>query len=171
MSEILERLSRHYYGKGLECAREGKISAAVDELRKSVGYAGGNAQSWKLAGLCFYRLGRLAAAEYCWTMCLKYANNDPAAAEYLDDVRKTSGKVGPFMEEISGAISGKRYGKAARIFRRNVLPVLDGQADAHDYLGILYMLSGRKKKAAKEWKKSLAIDRSGMHAAWYMANT
>lgn len=166
---MIDRLSRYYFVKGLKNAKEGMISAAIKELRKSLSYNRSNTEAWKLTGLCFYRLGRLATAEYCWEKCLYHGETDAAVEEYIKDVRMTAEKVMPYTEEVFLMSLKKKYKKASAVFRKKVIPVLNSQADAFSYLGILHMLSGHKRKALKEWKRALRIDCSGVLTVRYMA--
>ena len=168
---MFDRLSHYYFNKGLENAKAGMISAAVENLRKSLSYNISNTEAWKLIGLCFYRLGSLSTAEYCWTSCLRYGEADASVEEYIKNTRAVAVKVKPYMEELFQLSSKKKYKKASSVFRKNIIPVLNSQADVFNYLGILYMLSGRKRKALKEWKKALLIDCSGVSAVRYLANT
>ena len=165
---MLDRLSRYYFNKALKNAKEGMISAAIEDLRKSLGYKRSSTDTWKLTGLCFYRLGRLAAAEYCWKRCLYYGETDAAIEEYIKDVRMTAEKVMPYTEEVFMMSLKKKYKKASAVFGKKVIPALKSQADAFNYLGILHMLSGHKRKALKEWKKALQLDCSGASAVQYM---
>ena len=166
---MLDRLSRYYFNKGLENAKAGMISTAVENLGKSLNYDRSNPETWKLIGLCFYRLGRLTAAEYCWTKCLHYGKTDPSAEEYIEDIRLIAVTLKPHIIALFQLSSQKKYKKASIVFRKNIIPVLNSHVDAYNYLGILYMLSGRKRKAFKEWKKALQIDHSGIKAVRYLA--
>ncbi|MDO8685052.1 MAG: hypothetical protein Q7J78_00100 [Clostridiales bacterium] len=168
---MIDRLSYHYFNAGLENAKARMISAAVDNLWKSLSYDRSNNEAWKLLGLCCYRLGRLGTAEYCWTQCLYLHNGeaDPSVYDYIKDVRMTAEKVRPYITAAFDLSTQKKYKKASTVFRKNVIPFLNCQADIFNCLGILYKQAGRKRKALREWKKALIIDYSGKTAAWYIA--
>ena len=167
---MLDKLSRYYFNEGLKKAKDGMISSALCDLKKSIDYCPNNMEAWKLAGLCFYRLGRLAAAERCWAVCLQSGGTDADAEGYIKDVRVLEEKVEPLMAEVYMCSSKKKYGKAASVFSKKVLPVLNSQADAFSFLGILRMLSGCKRKASREWRNALLLDASSVPAVRYLAS-
>lgn len=166
---MLDKLSQYYFNKGLENAKAGMISIAVENLGRSINYDRSNSKAWKLIGLCFYRLGRLAAAEYCWIKCLQYGGTDSSVEEFIREIRYIAVVMKPHLVSSLHFSSQKKYRKALKVFRKKIIPVLDSQADAFNYMGILYMLSGHKQKAFREWKKALQIDSSNIKAARYLA--
>ena len=91
--------------------------------------------------------------------------------EYIKNTGAIAVKVKPYMEDLFQLSSQKKYRKASAVLRKNIVPVLNSQVDVFNYLGILYMLSGRKSKALKEWKKALQIDCSGVSSVRYLTNT
>ncbi|MDD4113491.1 MAG: hypothetical protein PHC56_10755, partial [Herbinix sp.] len=71
---MTNNLSYHYYNIGLERARNNEITHAVDALSIAVALKDDNIPAWNLLGLCYYRLGKLPTAEYCWITSL-YSSN------------------------------------------------------------------------------------------------
>ncbi len=165
---MLKKLSQYYFNAGLKNAKEGMIQTAVENLMKSLRYDNSNAGAWKLIGLCHYRIGRLAAAEYCWSKCVDLDKTDSGTSGYLEEVRNTIGAVTPHFKELFQLFAQKKYKKASMTLQKKIMPILDDQADIYKVQGILLMLRKRKRKALHQWKKVFEIDCIGVPGGWYL---
>ncbi len=167
---MFENLSHFYYNRGLELARQDKITAALRNLVKAVSYHSENISAWNLAGLCFYRLGSYKTAEYCWSQSVSRSPQENAAVCYLADLGLTLAETAPYFSQITSLCTQGKYGDAARLLKREIYGRFDLSAGLLNYLGILHILDGRTGAAAECWQAALSIDNSGTATSLYLAD-
>lgn len=165
---MFEKLSRFYYNKGLQLAREGQISAAVQNLAKAVSYDRNNIQTWNLAGLCHYRLGRYKTAEYCWRRSLEQRREENTAGEYLADLSNALAETAPYFSRVASLCGDKKYKEAAGVLSKEICSRFGLSAALLNYLGVLHALDAQINAAAKCWTTVLALDKSNADAKRYL---
>lgn len=165
---MFENLSLFYYNKGLQQARESRITAAAKILVKAVSYDRGNIQAWNLAGLCYYRLGEYKSAAYCWTQSLQQLPEDNTAAAYLADLQNALEETGPYFSRVASLCRQQKYRQAAGILSKEICSRFALSAALWNYLGIIRLLNGRTIAAVKCWQTALSIDKFNVAATRYL---
>lgn len=168
---MIETLSRLYYNRGLEQARAQRISAAVQELTKAVSCDSNNIEAWNLAGLCYYRLAKYKTAETCWKCSLHQRHEENAANGYLENLLIALTESEQHFARVTSFCAEKKYKHAAALLRKDIYSRFGLSADLQNLLGVLLMLEGKPKAAAKCWTTVLAIDPANTDAARYLAET
>ena len=165
---MFENLSLYYYNKGLQQARESRISTAAKTLVKAVSYDRGNIQAWNLAGLCYYRLGEYKSAAYCWTQSLQQLPENNRAAAFLADLQNALEETDPYFSHVASLCRQQKYRQAAGILSKEICSRFALSAALWNYLGVIHLLSGRTTAAVKCWQTVLSIDKSNVAAARYL---
>jgi tetratricopeptide (TPR) repeat protein len=165
---MIETLSYFHYNKGLQLARADQLSEAVQELIKSVSYDCNNVNAWNLAGLSYYRLGKYKTAEYCWTQSVDKRQEGNTVGDYLTDLRNTIQETSPYFSQVAYHCRQKKHGQAAGIVSKEICSRFGSSADLQNYLGVLLVLDGKIKAAAKCWTNTLSIDKSNADARLYL---
>ncbi len=217
---MTDNLSYYYYNIGLKNARIKDITHAIDALSISVALKEDNIPAWNLLGLCYYRLGKLPTAEYCWMTSLYISNginaNDTAnansvnnannansadiannadndssampnniASDYLRCVREDIKFIEDRITGVKTLIAEKKYKKALRVmekeFSRNLRQKndkftlnnfndfkIDKNVMLLNYIGLLYMLNKKRRKALRAWEKAISLDTSNPDTLKYI---
>ncbi|NLX90400.1 MAG: tetratricopeptide repeat protein [Firmicutes bacterium] len=165
---MFENLSLFYYNKGLQQARESRISTAAKTLVKAVSYDRGNIQAWNLAGLCYYRLGEYKSAAYCWTQSLRQVPENNGATTYLADLQNALEETDPYFSRVLSLCRQQHYRQAAGILSKEICSRFALSAALWNYLGVIHLLSGRTNAAVKCWQTVLSIDKSNVAATRYL---
>lgn len=184
---MTDKLFGYFYNKGLENSKDNDITGAIRALIKAISIKGNDTTGWNLLGLCYYRLGDLATAEYCWAASLQIngeAENE--AINYLECVKNEIEFVKENIIPVKDLLIQKKYKKALKVFENKVLwkkikkddssnnseSSVNFLAKEHaiflNYAGLLYMLNKKRKKALILWKKAIRLDKSNSEALKYI---
>ncbi|NSW91117.1 MAG: hypothetical protein HPY74_10690 [Firmicutes bacterium] len=187
---MVDKLFFYYYNMGLKRARNNEITLAVEALSIAVALKGDNIYAWNLLGLCYYRLGKLPTAEYCWMVSLYVNNQDNPASEYIKSVKEEKKALEDCVSSITALIGEREYKKALKVLQKKLQKsrgfirkfiLKNNNTDERDseindnvmmlnYIGLLYMLSGKRKKALKAWGKALLLDAANPQALMYIGS-
>ncbi|MDD2402667.1 MAG: hypothetical protein PHI90_10210 [Clostridia bacterium] len=161
-------LSSFYFNRALRLARKAQISGATQNIIKAVCYDNDNLEAWNLAGLCYYRLGKYKTAEYCWGQSVDKCREGNVAVSWLADLKNTMEETFPYFSKVITFYQDKKYGQAAGSLSKEICSRFDLSTDLLNYLGVLWMLDGKKNAAFNCWTTVLSIDQSNDHARLYL---
>lgn len=166
---LFDKIFTIYYNKGLECARDGNIGMAVENLTKSLSYNSHSIDALNFIGLCYYRLGKLKNAECFWIKSIDIDSSTNRARGYLDDLKKDLEVVESVYSTVMNYIDMKQYKKAFELFEKNIYSRFNQSVNVLNFFGILNLLSGKNGQAIKIWKDVIAIDVMNREALNYLA--
>lgn len=168
----VKRLSIKYYNKGLELARDGKITYAIERLRKSVEYNKKNIDAQNLLGLLYYRLGRVTNAYIHWGISVNINSSDQnRAVDYVDDILNSVDfdskcKAISIYNEALKLVKKENYDTAIMRLKRG-LELNPESVDILNLLSYSYIVQGDEHDAFKYVEKVLKIDHSNPIAKGY----
>lgn len=165
---MFENLSRYYYNKGLQEARQRQISLAVRSLAGAVSFDSKNWQAWNLAGLCHYRLGSYKTARWCWQKSMEMQPAANGAAAYLNILEQNLQATESFFKQVAALAAQKKYREAARVLREEICSRFGAAAALYNYLGLLEVLGGKPGAAARCWENVLKVDSGNAAAERYL---
>jgi tetratricopeptide (TPR) repeat protein len=156
-------ISDRLYNGGLARAKDGNMSGAVEDLKKSVGFNNRNITARNLLGLVYFETGRIGDALAHWVISASIMRENNAAGEYLDRVQKNSREL----ERLNDAV--KMYNGALEYLRqknddmaiiqlKKALEINPGFVDASNMLALCYFIQRDKEKARIYVEKALASD-------------
>lgn len=110
---------------------------------------------------------------------------DNIASDYLRYVKEDIKFIEDRITEIKTLVAEKKYKKASRVMERGFLKnsrqknnrfilknnndfKIDNNVKLLNYIGILYMLSGKRRKALRSWEKATSLDTSNPDALKYI---
>ncbi|MFO7953105.1 MAG: tetratricopeptide repeat protein [Bacillota bacterium] len=165
---MTEHLSRIYYNRGLELAREDYPKEAVLNLRKAISYDPDNISAWNLTGLCYYRMGKFKTAGYCWAHSVNRNRETNKATDYLVDLKAAFKETGPSFNRLYKLCADRKYHQAAKILNNEIIPHFDASEDLLNMLGILRLLEGKPRMAMDCWEKALTVNKKSTAALCYL---
>lgn len=160
-----------YYNESLDFAKEGKLTCAIELLRKSVAYNKNNIDAQNLLGLLYYRMGRITNAFIHWSISAECRYEDNNAVTYLQDILNSvdfaekSKAVSKFNESLEHARQGN-YDMAVMRLKRG----LDFNSKSVDILNLLafcLMMQGSENEAYRYVERVLKIDKANPIALNY----
>ena len=116
---MIDRLSCHYFNRGLSYAYEDRTKEAMESLKLSVALNRRNTPAWNLLGVCCYESGRFGMAEYCWKQSIN--NGDTCDAyNYLDSFGDKIRAGKPVLDKAAEYAVGGLYRKAYAVIEKEI---------------------------------------------------
>ena len=117
---MVDKLFSYYYNMGLKRARSNEITLAANSLLTAVALKADDINALNLLGLCYYRLGKLPTAEYCWMKSLYFNNANNPALEYVKSVRDEKKNLEDCVLSIEALIEKREYKKALKVLQKKM---------------------------------------------------
>lgn len=169
----LIQLSNIYYNNALDLANDGKISGAIEELKKSIGVNKKNIDALNLLGLCYFKIGRYTNAFKEWIFSTNVKGVDNEAIRYLELFEKNEKNI----KIINSSIDG--YNKALELVESNnklaimqlqkVINISSDMIDAQLLLALLRIKEKDYIHALRGIREVLRNDAENETALMYLA--
>ncbi len=170
--ERLEILSNHYYNLGLDYAKARNLSAATENLRRSLEIDKRNTDARNLLGLVYYECGEIVQAISAWVVSKHFQPDENPAEEYLNEIQGNTSLLDTMDQAVSKynrALSDAWEGKddLAIIQLKKVVSVYPKFIRAMELLALLQMMNNEPDRAMKLVNRILAIDCGNARALRY----
>ncbi len=166
---MTDKLSQIYYNRGLQLSRAAFLHEAAASLIRAISYDPNNISAWNLDGLCYYRMGKFKTAGYCWAHSVNRSREGNRALAYLVDLKMALQETGPAFNRLNKLCADKKYGHAAAVLKKEIIPFFDAAEDLLTMLGILKLLEGKPGPAVECFKKAVAVNKRSPAAWRYLA--
>lgn len=162
-----------YYNQGLDYARNGTISLAIDSLRRAVALNKNHVQALNLLGLCYYRIGEFTLAFREWIFSLNARPRGNRAQMYLSEIEKNES----MMAQITACV--RCYNRAVEYVKddneelaimqlKKAVERIPDMVNAQLLLALLRIKAKDYFNAQTGLRKVLAIDSENELALKYM---
>jgi len=94
------RASLNLYNSGLANAKEGNITAAIEDLKRCLIFDKTNNTARNLLGLCYFRVGEVSDALKHWIISSSYDNEDKMAKGYIDILNRNTRVLDKYNDAI-----------------------------------------------------------------------
>lgn len=94
------------YNSGLSKAKEGNVSGAIEDLKKSLLFDKTNNNARDLLGLCYFRIGEVADAIKHWIISSSYDPKNTRAKGYIDILNQNTRMLDKYNDAV------RQYNKA-----------------------------------------------------------
>ena len=170
--ERLLALSNHYYNLGLDYACARNLSAAVENLKRSLEIDKRNTDARNLLGLVYYECGEIVEAISAWVVSRHFQPEDNPADGYLKEIQGNTTlldsmdqAVYKYNRALEDALDGKD--DIAVIQLKKVVSVYPKFIRAMELLALLHMMNNDPDRAMKLIRRILAIDCGNAKALRY----
>ncbi len=166
-------ISNYLYNQGLEKAKVGQLSGAMQDLKLSLQYNKTNTNARNLLGLIYYRIGEGAMAAREWMVSTGYQAQGNIAQDYLEEI----GRHTPDHERINQ--SSKKFNQVllycrqgsldmARIQLKKMLADDPDNLKAMQLLALIFFHEEKPEEAIDVLEKALEIDKDNPRSLGYL---
>ena len=168
----IKKLSYSFFNKGLEQAKSGNKTGAIESLTKSVGFYKKNVDARNLLALVYYDIGLMGEALKHWVLSIAERKSGNAASYYLDIFQKSGRQLEKYADSLRMYNSALNYIRQksedmAIIQLKKALEYNENFVDAMTLLCFCYLVSKQRNKAFPLVEQALSIDRGNVMAGRY----
>ena len=95
-----KRASLNLYNSGLEKAKDGNITGAIEDLKRCLIFDKTNNTARNLLGLCYFRIGEVSDALKHWIISSSYDSDDKMAKGYIDVLNRNTRSLDKYNDAI-----------------------------------------------------------------------
>ncbi len=166
-------ISNYLYNQGLEKAKVGQLSGAMQDLKLSLQYNKTNTNARNLLGLIYYHIGEGALAAREWMVSKGFQAEGNIAQDYLEEI----GRHTPDHERINQ--SSKKYNQVllycrqgnldmARIQLKKMLADDPDNIKAMQLLALIFIHEEKPEEAIDVLEKALEVDKDNPRSLGYL---